>query len=175
VASVTAESSASELRSAGTSGPNAKRRSALPAEQHFRPAHFVGSRGVGVEIVVEVDDVAAAFLSKQRTAQALAELFGIPASSGTVAAVTAKDADRLHGFLEHAAGSQTAGFDETGLRVGGTLAWGSPQYAPAALHAEPGRAAAPAARCSATVSPHGNPPKSTNCSPALPPAAAARA
>jgi transposase len=67
------------------------------------------------------------FLSKKRTAQALAELFGIPASSGTVAAVTAKAAGRLGGFLEHArrqiAGSQTAGFDETGFRVGGKLAW----------------------------------------------------
>jgi len=57
------------------------------------------------------------FLSKKRTAQALAELFGIPVSSGTVAAVTAKAAGRLDGFLEHArgqiAGSQVAGFDET--------------------------------------------------------------
>jgi predicted enzyme related to lactoylglutathione lyase len=35
--------------------------SALPAEHHFRPAHFAGPRGVGVEIVVEVDDVDAAF------------------------------------------------------------------------------------------------------------------
>ena len=31
------------------------------------------------------------FLSKQRTAQALAELFGIPLSSGTVAGITARD------------------------------------------------------------------------------------
>jgi lactoylglutathione lyase len=38
-----------------------QRRSALPAEHHFRPAHFDGPRGVGVEIVVEVDDVDAAF------------------------------------------------------------------------------------------------------------------
>jgi lactoylglutathione lyase len=36
-------------------------RSALPAEHHFRPAHFAGPRGVGVEIVVEVDDVEAAY------------------------------------------------------------------------------------------------------------------
>ena len=40
------------------------------------------------------------FLSKQRTAQALAELFGIPLSSGTVAALTARAAGRLGGFLE---------------------------------------------------------------------------
>ncbi len=31
------------------------------------------------------------FLSKQRTAQALAEMFGIPLSSGTVAGITARD------------------------------------------------------------------------------------
>jgi lactoylglutathione lyase len=36
-------------------------RSALSAEHHFRPAHFAGPRGVGVEIVIEVDDVDAAF------------------------------------------------------------------------------------------------------------------
>jgi transposase len=57
------------------------------------------------------------FLSKQRTAQALAELFGIPLSSGTVAAITGRAAGRLDGFLEHAreqiAGSEVAGFDES--------------------------------------------------------------
>jgi transposase len=40
------------------------------------------------------------FLSKKRTAQALAELFGVPVSSGTVAAVTGRAAGRLGGFLE---------------------------------------------------------------------------
>ena len=34
------------------------------------------------------------FLSKKRTAQALAELFGIPLSAGTVAAITARTAGR---------------------------------------------------------------------------------
>jgi transposase len=67
------------------------------------------------------------FLSKQRTAQALAELFGTPLSSGTVAALTARAAGRLGGFLEHAreqiAASPVAGFDETGFRVEGRLAW----------------------------------------------------
>jgi transposase len=67
------------------------------------------------------------FLSKKRTAQALAELFGVPLSSGTVAALTARAAGRLGGFLEHAreqiAGSPVAGFDETGFRVAGRLAW----------------------------------------------------
>ena len=67
------------------------------------------------------------FLSKQRTAQALAELFGIPLSPGTVSALTARAAARLGGFLEHARGqiaaSDVAGFDETGFRVQGRLAW----------------------------------------------------
>ena len=61
------------------------------------------------------------FLSKERTAQALAELFGVPLSSGTVAALTARAAGRLGGFLEHVRGqitaSEVAGFDETGFRV----------------------------------------------------------
>ena len=35
------------------------------------------------------------FPSKKRTAQALAELFGIPVSSGTVAAITARAACKL--------------------------------------------------------------------------------
>jgi transposase len=67
------------------------------------------------------------FLSKDRTALALAELFGIPCSSGTVAALTARAAGRLDGFLERARGqiatSEVAGFDETGFRVEGRLAW----------------------------------------------------
>jgi len=67
------------------------------------------------------------FLSKKRTAQALAELFGVPLSSGTVAAVTGRAAGRLDGFLEQArqqiAASEVAGFDETGFRVDGRLAW----------------------------------------------------
>jgi transposase len=67
------------------------------------------------------------FLSKERTAQALAELFGIPASRGTVAGITARAAGRLGGFLQHAhdqiAASGVAGFDETGFRVDGRLHW----------------------------------------------------
>jgi transposase len=67
------------------------------------------------------------FLSKKRTAQALAELFGIPLSCGTVAAITGRAAGRLDGFLAHAreqiAASDVAGFDETGFRVEGKLAW----------------------------------------------------
>jgi len=67
------------------------------------------------------------FLSKNRTALALSELFGVPLSSGTVAALTARAAGRLDGFLEQVrqgiAASDVAGFDETGFRVEGRLAW----------------------------------------------------
>jgi transposase len=67
------------------------------------------------------------FLSKERTALALGELFGIPCSSGTVAALTACAAGWLDGFLEQVcaqiAASEVAGFDETGFRVAGRLAW----------------------------------------------------
>jgi transposase len=67
------------------------------------------------------------FLSKKRTAQALAELFGTPVSEGTVATVTQRAADGLEGFLEEVtdriAESEVAGFDETGLRVAGKLHW----------------------------------------------------
>jgi transposase len=67
------------------------------------------------------------FLSKERTAVALSELFGIACSSGTVAALTARAAGRLDGFLEQVrqgiTASDVAGFDETGFRVEGRLAW----------------------------------------------------
>jgi transposase-like protein len=67
------------------------------------------------------------FLSKKRTAQALAELFGTPVSEGTVATMTKRAANGLDGFLDivrdRIAGSEVAGFDETGLRVAGSLHW----------------------------------------------------
>ena len=67
------------------------------------------------------------FLSKQRTAQALAELFGIPLSSGTVAAhhrPRRREAGRIPGARPRAdRRSDVAGFDETGFRVDGKLAW----------------------------------------------------
>jgi len=67
------------------------------------------------------------FLSKARTAAALAELFGTPVSPGTVSAVTARAAGRLDGFTEliraRLAGAEVVHFDETGLRVTGKLRW----------------------------------------------------
>jgi transposase len=67
------------------------------------------------------------FLSKERTAQALAELSGIPLSSGTVAGITARAAGRPGGFLEGMrdtiAAAEVAGSDETRFRVDGRLHW----------------------------------------------------
>jgi transposase len=70
------------------------------------------------------------FLSKDRTAKALAELFGTPISGGTVAALTARAAAGLSGrggFAERVrvrlTEAQVAHFDETGLRVAGRLRW----------------------------------------------------
>jgi transposase len=67
------------------------------------------------------------FLSKKRAAQALAELFGTPVSEGTVATMTKRAADGLEDFLtltkDRLADSQVVGFDETGLRVAGSLHW----------------------------------------------------
>jgi transposase len=67
------------------------------------------------------------FLSKKRTAAALAELFGTPVSEGTVATMTTRAADGLNEFLNHVtdrlAVAEVVGFDETGLRVAGRLHW----------------------------------------------------
>lgn len=67
------------------------------------------------------------FLSKKRTADALAELFGTPVSEGTVAAMTRRAAEGLEDFLgrlaDRVAAAEVAGFDETGLRVAGALHW----------------------------------------------------
>ncbi|MGH3527745.1 MAG: IS66 family transposase [Pseudonocardiaceae bacterium] len=67
------------------------------------------------------------FVSKKRTAAALAELFGTPVSEGTVATMSKRAADGLGDFLGHVtdrvAEAGVAGFDETGLRVAGRLHW----------------------------------------------------
>ncbi len=67
------------------------------------------------------------FLSKARTAKALAELFGTPISSGTVAAMTRRAAGGLAGFLELVRGALATApvvhFDETGFRVAARLHW----------------------------------------------------
>jgi transposase len=67
------------------------------------------------------------FLSKKRTTQALAELFGTPVSEGTVAAMSTRAAHGLDEFRaqvgDRIAEAGVAGFDETGLRVAGALHW----------------------------------------------------
>lgn len=69
------------------------------------------------------------FLSKARTADALAELFGLPISAGTVAALTTRMAADVRecGVLEQiragVAAAPVAHFDETGLRVAASLHW----------------------------------------------------
>ncbi len=67
------------------------------------------------------------FLSKKRTAQTLAELFGTPVCEGTVARMTNRAANGLDEFLNQVTNrlsdAEVAGFDETGLRVAGKLHW----------------------------------------------------
>jgi transposase len=67
------------------------------------------------------------FLSKNRTAQALADLFGTPISGGTVAEMTRRAATRLADFTiwvrDRLTDAAVAYFDETGFRVEGRLAW----------------------------------------------------
>lgn len=69
------------------------------------------------------------FLSKQRTADALSDLFGVSISGGTVATITRRASARLDeaGVLrrirDRVAAAGLAHFDETGLRVAGKLSW----------------------------------------------------
>jgi hypothetical protein len=63
------------------------------------------------------------FLSKQRTARALAELFGIPLSSGTVAGITARAAGRLGGFLERVRDTIAAAEAVTDAAPDGQWCW----------------------------------------------------
>ncbi|MGH8968163.1 MAG: IS66 family transposase, partial [Actinomycetes bacterium] len=67
------------------------------------------------------------FLSKDRTAKALEELFGLPVSGGTVLSMAKRATVGLAGFLDRARteiiASPVAHFDETGFRVEGRLHW----------------------------------------------------
>lgn len=93
------------------------------------------------------------FLSRKRTAQALAELFGTPVSAGTVASMTRRAATGLDGFLElvrgRIAAARVAHFDETGFRVEGRLRWvhsaSTGKYSLIVVHNKRGRVAMDAA------------------------------
>jgi transposase len=64
------------------------------------------------------------FLSKKRTATALAELFGTPVSEGTVAAMTARTADTLREFCD-VVGGRIAQAPVAGCGRTAVTRWGS--------------------------------------------------
>jgi len=121
---------------------------ATAPDQVAAPVQY-GPRIVAIIVYLYVGQ----FLSKKRTAQALAELFGTPVSQGTVATVTARAAAGLDGFLAHTQEQITAApvahFDETGLRVDGKLRWvhsaSTSKYSLITVHDKRGRAAMDAA------------------------------
>ena len=94
-----------------------------PAPERVNAPVQYGPRVTGIIVYLYV----AQLLSKKRTAAALAELFGLPVSGGTVASMTERVAGRLDGFLELTragiAGADAAHFDETGFRVASRLRW----------------------------------------------------
>jgi transposase len=67
------------------------------------------------------------FLSYDRTAQAFADLFGIPLSVGTLASTDQRCARRVEGVVEEIRQklirSKVVHFDETGLNINGELHW----------------------------------------------------
>jgi transposase len=67
------------------------------------------------------------FLAKARVAQIMGEVFGASMAPGTVAALATRAAQNLGEFTDQVreliAAAPVAGFDETGFRVEGALAW----------------------------------------------------
>jgi transposase len=89
------------------------------------PAAY-GPRAIAIIIYLYVGQ----FLSKKRTAQAMAALFGMPISTGTIDEATKKAMRTLSvedGFLQQIrdriAAAGLAHFDETGIRIDGRLRW----------------------------------------------------
>lgn len=93
------------------------------------------------------------FLSRDRTREAMSDLFGVTISPGAISGMTARIAGAVNGCLEATRGAlaaaEVAHFDETGFRVAGKLAWvhsaSSGKYALITVHARRGRAGMDAA------------------------------
>ena len=87
------------------------------------------------------------FLSRARTGQAMADLFGIAPSPGAIASMARRIADAAARAVEAVRGALAAApvahFDETGFRVAGRLAWvhsaSSGKYALVTVHEKRGR------------------------------------
>jgi transposase len=94
------------------------------------------------------------FLSRGRTCEAVAEMFGVAVSPGAVAGMVRRVAGKLGGCLgvirKALITSDVAHFDETGFRVAGRLAWvhsaSSGKFALITVHPRRGRQAMDAAR-----------------------------
>jgi transposase len=93
------------------------------------------------------------FLSRDRTCQAISELFGVPVSPGAVTAMVTRITRSLGPALDAVRAAVTAAdvahFDETGFRAAGKLAWvhsaSTGKYALITVHAKRGRDAMDAA------------------------------
>ncbi|HUZ54781.1 MAG TPA: IS66 family transposase, partial [Streptosporangiaceae bacterium] len=93
------------------------------------------------------------FLSRDRTCQAIGELFGVAVSPGTVTAMVTRTAGSLGPALDAIRSAVTAAgvahFDETGFRVSGKLAWvhsaSAGKHALITVHARRGKEAMDAA------------------------------
>ncbi|MDP9791940.1 hypothetical protein J2S43_000452 [Catenuloplanes nepalensis] len=90
----------------------------------------------------------AQFGAQKRVAQSVSDLFGVPISAGSVAALTARAARRLEGDFLSAlrtalTGAALVHFDETGFRVAGRLHWvhsaSSSKYSLLYVHRKRGR------------------------------------
>jgi transposase len=93
------------------------------------------------------------FLSRNRTCDAMAELFGVPVSPGAVSGMVTRLAGSLQPVLAAiraaVVAADVAHFDETGFRTAGKLAWvhsaSSGKYVLITVHARRGREAMDAA------------------------------
>ena len=93
------------------------------------------------------------FLSRDRTREAMSDLFGVTVSPGAISGMTARIAGAVTGCLDAIraalAAAPLAHFDETGFRVAGKLAWvhsaSSGKLALITVHARRGRAGMDAA------------------------------